>query len=469
MSKSIALFVSIVFFLFTRCTVKPSQQASPKSVDWKTKNIPENPQFPKGDKDRGFTYMKSGAYIGSGVPWEMVKKKLATKNPLPTNREVAPGYYMDYKTSLFKAPNGEMVVSGNCFTCHATTFNGSLAYGIGDTFYDYTKSQTTPARILKKLVHIKYKKESPERKAFEDFGNYYNALAPKIVVPVIGVNPAFRLAEACIQYRNPVDLTYQEEKRFSTMRYTIATDVPPLWNVRKKNALYYNGMGRGNFTKLLMQSVLLGLPDTLMARKVQQEFNHVLTWLNELEPPKYPKDYNEVLVKEGKSIFSDNCESCHGTYGRFESYPNKVVALQEIKTDPWYAWYAQKEPGFSDWYNQSWFALSEPTSNNAPLSGYIAPPLDGIWATAPYLHNGSIPTLMTLLNSKIRPKFWQRSGKTDDYDFENVGWNFKDRNNAGGKYTYDTTQPGYSNSGHFYGDKLSEQDRIALIEYLKTL
>ena len=45
---------------------------------------------------------------------------------------------------------------------------------------------------------------------------------------------------------------------------------------------------------------------------------------------------------------------------------------------------------------------------NAPFPGYMAPPLDGIWATAPFFHNGSVPTIEGVLNSKARPAIWQR-------------------------------------------------------------
>ena len=264
-------------------------------------------------------------------------------------------------------------------------------------------------------------------------------------------------------------MTYEKAERFDMMKFTIATDVPPLWNVKKKNALYYNAMGRGDFTKLLMQSVLLGLPDSTMARQVQKEFVNVLAWLESLEPPQYPGTINQSLSVKGKVLFEEHCKDCHGSYGEKESYPNKVIALSVIKTDPWYAWYAKDYGGFSDWYNQSWFATSKPVSKNVPLEGYIAPPLDGIWASAPYLHNGSVPTLSALLNSKERPDFWQRSGRTDDYNFIDVGWNYKKKKKPAGKFVYDSTLPGYGNQGHTFGDKLDAEERKAVIEYLKTL
>ena len=120
----------------------------------------------------------------------------------------------------------------------------------------------------------------------------------------------------------------------------------------------------------------------------------------------------------------------------------------------------------ADWYNTSWYGASEPKSEVIPVDGYIAPPLDGIWATAPFFHNASVPTIEGVLNSKIRPDYWQRSEK---YDYENLGWKYQDKERATSKKVYDTSLPGYSKEGHHFGDKFSEAERKEVIEYLKTL
>ena len=113
----------------------------------------------------------------------------------------------------------------------------------------------------------------------------------------------------------------------------------------------------------------------------------------------------------------------------------------------------------------------------------MAPPLDGVWATAPYLHNGSVPTIAALLDSSKRPAYWSRkydaSGTYDsnDYDEATLGWNVTaldhgqstEADAAVKKHLYDTSLPGYSNVGHTFGDGLSGADRSAVIEYLKTL
>ena len=96
---------------------------------------------------------------------------------------------------------------------------------------------------------------------------------------------------------------------------------------------------------------------------------------------------------------------------------------------------------------------------------YRARPLDGIWATAPYLHNGSVPTLADLLRpAAVRPKtFYVGDCEIDPV---NVGCVSTERPGA---FLFDTTKKGNWNIGHEYGTSLNENDRRALLEYLKSL
>ena len=468
MSRKIVMWVISIGLIYGCVSTK---DLPPPKVNngWKVKRIPPSPQQNDGDPIAGFDYIVNGDYIGSGIPYEVFEKRMNRKGSIDTilNRKGI-NEKMPYVLTAFEGKNGVKVVNGNCFTCHASELNGEIVLGLGNSFSDFTNSLKPLAFALNLGMKIKYGKKSEEWEAYEDFKHYFKGSAPYVKTKLRGANPAAMLAEACVMYRDPKDLTYTEEPNFEMPRYAIATDVPPLWNLKKKNALYYTAVGRGDFTKLLFQASVLGIPDTSAARNAVTNFKDVIAWINQLEPPKYPNSIDETLAEQGKKVFDKNCESCHGSYGTPETYPNKVVSLDLIKTDPLYASYAVNAP-IVDWYNSSWFADTEPTSHFEPEAGYIAPPLDGIWVTAPYLHNGSVPTLDDLLNSYQRPKFWQRSGESDDYDFEKVGWNYEVDNNGKGKWTYDTTLPGYSNAGHYFGDHLSTAERKAVIEYLKTL
>lgn len=461
-------FVSILFtIIIIACNNYKELPKATESGDWKTMEVPATPQQLDGDAQAGLNYLIYGDYIGSGLPYEFIKKRFAGKPDTVLHRS-GDNANIEYAMTVFTAPNGQKVANGNCFACHASEFNGQIFIGLGNSFSDYTKSMVPFVKMVNVAMDLKYNKKSPEWQAYQDFGKFARTMAPYIHLNQQGANPAFRLAEACMAHRDPVDLTWKEEPNYDIADYPVATDVPPLWNVKKKNGLYYNGGGRGDFTKLLFQASVLGIPDSAAARSAVNNFKDVLAWLRTLEPPKYPGNIDQTLATKGEAVFKEHCSKCHGTYGAEETYPNKVVSLDVIKTDPMYAYYA-KQSGISNWYNNSWFSNSEPRSYLDMTQGYIAPPLDGIWATAPYLHNGSVPTLEDLLNSPQRPKYWERSGNSADYDYNKVGWKYNIKDKPNESWTFDTTLPGYSNVGHYFGDKLSKEERKAVIEYLKGL
>ena len=109
----------------------------------------------------------------------------------------------------------------------------------------------------------------------------------------------------------------------------------------------------------------------------------------------------------------------------------------------------------------------------ASLLSYKARSLNGIWATAPYLHNGSVPTLYDLL----LPKKQKGDPDTDEYrpDTFQVGSRQFDPTKVGLRsagydgFTFDTLRRGNSNAGHLYGTKLKPEERWDLVEYLKSL
>jgi len=100
---------------------------------------------------------------------------------------------------------------------------------------------------------------------------------------------------------------------------------------------------------------------------------------------------------------------------------------------------------------------------NADLRAYKARPLNGVWASAPYLHNGAVPTLYDLLLPPDQRPATFHVGRTT-FDPKKVGYV-----TDSGPFVLDTHQSGNSNAGHTFGTTLSDEDRWALVEYLKTL
>ncbi len=100
-----------------------------------------------------------------------------------------------------------------------------------------------------------------------------------------------------------------------------------------------------------------------------------------------------------------------------------------------------------------------------------------MWATAPFLHNGSVPTVELLLNSKARPAVWKRVDLDDEnFDENALGWPWEEvpysqADAPADERTriYDTSYWSQANTGHSFGDHLSDAERRAVIEYLKTL
>jgi hypothetical protein len=131
---------------------------------------------------------------------------------------------------------------------------------------------------------------------------------------------------------------------------------------------------------------------------------------------------------------------------------------------------------FRDYYKQTWFG-KEGEHRFEYAAGYVAPPLIGVWASAPYFHNGSVPTVYGVLTAEARPKYFRRVGGAKEYDAKNLGLKIetldapapKDAPGEARRRIVDTTLPGLGNQGHPFGFKLSEKEKRQVIEYLKTL
>lgn len=120
--------------------------------------------------------------------------------------------------------------------------------------------------------------------------------------------------------------------------------------------------------------------------------------------------------------------------------------------------------GLEETEKQGDYPQNTPDDQMASLRSYKARPLNGIWATAPFLHNGSVPTLYDLLLAPDhRPKTFA-VGRFE-YDPKKVGY----VTDGAVPFVVDTSLEGNSNAGHEYGTTLTDAERWALVEYLKSL
>jgi hypothetical protein len=256
----------------------------------------------------------------------------------------------------------------------------------------------------------------------------------------------------------------------------VPVDVPPWWRMAKKSSMFYVDAGHGDHARIEMAAANLCTDTVAEAEKIDAWFPDVEAYLASIQPPRWPWAVDDALAARGADVFSDHCSGCHGTYeGADSDYPNLLIPLDTIGTDNILAiGGSQFAERFVTWWNSSWYGK---VSRLEPKQGYVAPPLDGVWATAPYLHNGSVPTIAALLDSSKRPQYWTRTFDSNDYDQASLGWNFTVVDHGQSAETddsvrikiYDTTQLGYGNGGHTFGDVLTADERAAVLEYLKTL
>lgn len=249
-------------------------------------------------------------------------------------------------------------------------------------------------------------------------------------------------------------------------------DAPPLWNVRKKTSLYCDGFSPIN-SRVLMQFVLIPANGPDVLKEWEDEFQDILAWIRSLEPPKYPWEIDRELADRGRIVFEATCSRCHGTYGPEGEYEQQIIPLEEVGTDP--IRLHALTPEHRRRMRQSWMSHYGEDPVIIDPGGYIAPPLDGIWATAPYFHNGSVPTLWHVLHPDARPVVWRRT--SDGYDQGRAGLEITTfdsvpsdvRRAAERREYFDTTQHGKSAAGHRFPDVLTEEEKRAVLEYLKTL
>jgi mono/diheme cytochrome c family protein len=304
---------------------------------------------------------------------------------------------------------------------------------------------------------------------------------PFTFTSVRGTTEAGAMAVYLLALREP-DLSLRPTPLDLGLRDNLCEDPPAWWLLKKKKTMYHTGSSDARSVRSLMQFMLSPFNTAADIKKAEGVFRDIQAYLLSLEPPRYPFPVDPALAARGETVFRADCARCHGTYGANWTYPNKIVPLDEIGTD------RTRYDGLSDrsgrHYNRTWFAEERGgwLADDFPARktpGYQAPPLDGIWATAPYFHNGSVPTVYHVLNSAARPKIFTRSYRTDadGYDPVKLGWKVQVLPHRADpklpalerRKVYDTTQPGRGNGGHPFGDTLTEEERMAVIEYLKTL
>jgi len=316
------------------------------------------------------------------------------------------------------------------------------------------------------------------------------------------------------------------------------TKPPFLWNSPQGSWTQWRGTIQDPIQRNLTETLGVYLSMNLTAKSPQEglfssnarlkNLEQIEEWLNHLAPPKWPEEVfgkiDRAKAAEGKKLFATHCAECHNSYPYTWTEPNKygkryvevgLVPQKYVGTDPGqfedlrpYALTAQLAPNLpeplknKDLIPQGYLyvalqgevlrtALNKlnlteeeadkmhgyrqfPLPRPSEVPHYKAAPRDGVWATPPFMHNGSVPNLYEMLvpAAQRTKKFCLGS----DFDPVKVG---VDTSCNSGNYLVDTTLRGSSNAGHSFengprgngviGPLLTEEQRWALVEYLKSI
>jgi hypothetical protein len=316
------------------------------------------------------------------------------------------------------------------------------------------------------------------------------------------------------------------------------TKPPFLWNSPQGTWTQWRGVQMDPIDRNLTETMGVYMSMNLHAKSPEEglydsnarlkNLEEIEDWLNHLAPPKWPEEVfgkiDRAKAAEGKKLFASHCAECHNSYPYTWTEPNKygkrflevgLVPEKYVGTDPGqfedlrpYALTAQLAPNLPGPLKDKtlvpagelYYGLAEsilhvalakinqtpeeavkmhgyrelPVPLPSRVPHYKAAPRDGVWATPPFMHNGSVPNLYEMLLPAA-----QRTKKFclgRDFDPVKVG---VDTSCKSGNYMVDTTLVGSSNRGHSFenaplgngviGPLLTDEERLAIVEYLKSI
>ena len=409
-----------------------------------------------------------------------------------------------------------MIIDGASTMADFQTFFNDLQKAMDKTLNSDVKFKKFAMNILGE----KYS-ESSATKLKDEFSKVSNTLADRNSLNETKNPYGFARVDAFGQIFNMVS-SHDLEVPKNKAEPDAPVSYPFLWDTPQSNLVQWNGLLSNHGIGPLGRNVgeVLGVFGTLEF-KIGEGYPSSARIVNlaELEKsvqglwsPQWPSDISKIdsdKAKKGETLYNDNCVKCHSIIDRTD--PNRrifvtMVGLQDIGTDPVMATnagrmgYTGKLEGTKmnivegDKFGAETYKaliltnavegailrhpkediealmidnlkIAKSDFNAIATPSYKARPLDGIWATAPYLHNGSVPNMWELLKpaDKRVKSFFVGSR---EFDPKHIGF---DTSKSDGASKFDTTLYSNSNSGHEYGVNLSEEQKWELMEFLKTL
>ncbi len=388
------------------------------------------------------------------------KAKAQAATPEERRRMIYSYYGIMQRPESKSAPLGYVVTPDkkwvmNCFTCHSGKVAGTVIPGAPNSHVALHTLTEDVSKIkiqqLKKLSHMDL------------------AALGMPLGTTHGTTNSVIFGVILDSLRDP-EMNFDKSRSIPQLLHH-DMDPPAWWNVKRKQKIYSDAFVTKNH-RVLMQFILVPQNNASKIKEWEADFADILSYIESLKSPVYRWKVNNQLVQQGRLLFEEHCARCHGTYGESPAYPEKTISITELQTDP--ARLNSLPPAYRAALNHSWLSRygKDPVVEN-PV-GYVAPPLNGVWASAPYFHNGAVPTLWHVLHPNHRPPVWKRT--ENGYDTQKVGLEIQtfpalpdNLSRTEKRLYFDTKQFGKAATGHLYPNVLSESEKRAVLEYLKTL
>ena len=269
--------------------------------------------------------------------------------------------------------------------------------------------------------------------------------------------------------------------------------IPSLFEQKNRAWGQYDGSVGNPLTRSVLAALAVGATlDNLIIDDIAGSVSAAIEYTKTLPAPRFAEVFPEAAksiepdrAQRGKLVYEQHCQSCHGERDEatraWVAGPRQgeVLPLEVIGTDPervTFRYYQVLSDILFDYFPAD-HPLKPKREDLRPgplgrTAGFINAPLEGIWARAPYLHNGSVSTLAELINLEPRRDVFYRG--RNFYDSERVGMKVSDQPSTRDYYRYDTRAVGNSNAGHDYpwayrGPGWDEAALRDLLAYLKTI
>lgn len=442
--------------------------------------------------DQHFRYGSIGGESTNGIPywiWRVLPTMFSDKLSAPNY--TAFGFMQEEGQDLpigfaKSRTNGIDVITQNCATCHVGKVRTS----------DTSKPQLIsgmPGHNVNLQAYIQFLREVSSDPRFTS-----SQLLPYIDAASGGLNPIERLlyrfvaiprtqealsiqgaALSFMDHQTPygpgrVDtftpyktLRFNEQVQFiKDEELAGIADFPPIWaqGIREGLQLHWDGNNDSIDERNKSAALALVQPSSINFSSIHR----VRDWLLDLPPPAYPFPVDVKLASEGEAVYKKSCAECHAFGARKTGTvePISKILTDEGRLNSYTTSLSSNQ--YSLFSEINYRGEDQRFTHFRKTNGYANLPLDGVWLRAPYLHNGSVPSMWDLLNkSTVRPAVFYRGN--DLYDPEKLGFVSNVAEEDGQSYfKYDTSLPGNGNGGHDYGTDLSEGSKLALIEFLKT-